>query len=92
MELPVGGSPHVVGDNSFCFCPVPLDGNNIYLMCCCGCHRVTRDVYSATIGGLQYCLECMKKGAGVPEYIRAGLPVTPELMQRAKENGFLVSG
>lgn len=57
---------------------------------CAHCNK-TAAVYSRTIDGKEYCLDCMEKGAGVGEYIGTTLEglVSPEMWALAKKNGFI---
>ena len=58
---------------------------------CQACKVSTSDLYSRTIDGKKYCIDCLNKGAGVDEYIGTSLEVMvgEELKELARKNGFL---
>jgi hypothetical protein len=58
---------------------------------CAACGKETSELYSRTIGGKEYCIPCLNRGAGIEEYEANGLGdfVTEKMKAIAKENGFL---
>lgn len=58
---------------------------------CTACNVATSELYSRTINGKKYCIDCLKKGAGIEEYTGTIFEavVSEELKERARKNGFL---
>lgn len=58
---------------------------------CTACNKETRDLYSRTLCGKEYCVVCLNRGAGIQEYYDNGIGnlVSAEMRKRALENGFL---
>lgn len=59
---------------------------------CSACHVYTRELYSRTMEGKKYCLECINRGAGLEDLEKAGMNrfISKEERNAAKENGFYV--
>lgn len=56
---------------------------------CAHCKYPTVELWSRTVFGRQYCMPCLRRGAGVEEYRKVGIPVSPELWEIARKNGML---
>lgn len=58
---------------------------------CQACDNLTSDLYSRTVMGKKYCIDCLNKGAGVDEYLNTSLEVYvgKELKELARKNGFI---
>jgi len=59
---------------------------------CAGCGVSTSERYSRTMKGKSYCLECIKKGAGLDDLVADGLGgyITEEDRKNAAANSFYV--
>jgi hypothetical protein len=59
---------------------------------CKACGVSTPELYSRTVNGAQYCLACMKRGAGLDELLKSALlsgMVSTDEIAKAKANGFI---
>lgn len=58
---------------------------------CAHCKVVQHELYSRTHLGKEYCLECLKKGAGIDDLISSHLDgfISDKLYALALENGFI---
>ena len=59
---------------------------------CSGCGVHTSERYTRTMKGKSYCLDCIKKGAGLDDLVSDGLGgfITDEQRKNAAANGFYV--